>query len=57
MNPSVEQRDTLRRWMPTLLAAAAIRLLARGIGKLFQIAVSGVVRVCVRTQGLPRFLQ
>ncbi|MEO7935693.1 MAG: hypothetical protein ABIR27_05500 [Dokdonella sp.] len=31
MNLSFEQRETLSRWLPTLLMIAAVWLLARGI--------------------------
>ena len=34
MNLSFEQRETLSRWLPTLLAVAAIWLLARGFKRL-----------------------
>jgi hypothetical protein len=32
---SVEQRETLHRWLPTILVVAGIWLAARGIKKLF----------------------
>ncbi|MEP6882785.1 MAG: hypothetical protein ABI866_12375 [Dokdonella sp.] len=35
MNLSIEQRETLNRWLPTILVIAAVWLLARGLKRLF----------------------
>jgi hypothetical protein len=35
MNLSIEQRETLNRWLPTILVALGIWLLARGIRRAF----------------------
>ena len=35
MNLSIEQRETLGRWLPTILVIAAVWLLAHGIKRLF----------------------
>jgi len=35
MNLSVDQRDTLSRWLPTVLVVAAVWLLARGLKRSF----------------------
>ncbi|MGB0133245.1 hypothetical protein [Dokdonella sp.] len=56
MNLSIEQRETLGRWLPTLIAAAAIWLIARGLGKLFHAVGFGLVWVYFWTQGVPSFL-
>ncbi len=41
MNLSVDQRDTLSRWLPTVLVVAAVWLLARGLKRTFW-AVFGI---------------
>ena len=38
MNLSIEQQETLRRWLPLVLAIGAGWLLLRGIRKLFWVA-------------------
>jgi len=56
MNLSIEQRETLSRWLPTLLAAAVIWLMVRGLGKLFHVAAFGLVWIYFWGQGIPGFL-
>ena len=35
MNLSIEQRETLNRWLPTILAVAVVWLVARGLKRFF----------------------
>jgi len=35
MNLSIDQRETLSRWLPTILAVAVVWLLARGLKQFF----------------------
>lgn len=56
MNLTIEQRETLSRWIPTLLVAAAIWLLARAFGKTVHAGVFGLIWIYFWTQGFPRFL-
>lgn len=50
MNLSIEQRETLNRWLPTILVAVGIWLVARGIRRLFW-TVFGLAWVMYWTSG------